>query len=159
MRKSKKLVAWVYLIAAGWFLAVAHAKGETLNYAAQVAAKDDTQYKTPEDLLNKVPFLGDIPRTYSLGDRYSMKLSGMELRVDHMGYHSSSSSKSRVCMVGVSYTTPVAFFTTRVDVPLFNSPTLALSDWKASSPGDYVVYMSRLPVDHATLMLSLSAKF
>jgi hypothetical protein len=160
MRKSKKMIAWVYLIAAGWFLAIAHAKGETPNYAAQVAAQtQDTQYKTPEDLLNKVPFLGDIPRTYSLGDSYTMKLSGMELRVDHMGYHSHASSKSRTCMVGVSYTTPVAFFTTRVDMPLFTSPTMAMSDWKASTPGDYVVYMSRLPVDHATLMLSLSARF
>jgi hypothetical protein len=46
-----------------------------------------------------------------------------------------------------------------VDVPLLNSQTLALSDWHTSSVGDYVVYMSRLPADHASLMLSLSARF
>jgi hypothetical protein len=158
MRQSKRLIAWGYVIAAGWFLALSHARGETVNYAAQVAAQN-TQYKTPEDLLNKVPFLGDIPRTYFWGDGYSMKLSETQLRVDHMGFHSRSSVNNRTCMVGLSYTTPVAFFTTRVDIPILNSPTLALSDWQRSSPGDYVVYMSRLPVDHATLMLSLSARF
>lgn len=62
-------------------------------------------------------------------------------------------------MVGLSYITPVSFFTTRIDVPLFNSPTLSLKDWERSALGDYVVYMSRLPVSKAQLTLSISAKF
>jgi hypothetical protein len=156
--KRKALVTWVYVIAAGWFLAVAHAKGENLNYATQVNSQD-SKYRTPDDVLDKIPFLGEIPRTFLWGDGYSMKLSGKELRIDHMGNDSHSNGKQRTCMVGISYVTPVAFFTTRVDIPLFNSPTLALADWSRSSLGDYVVYMSRLPVDHSALTLSLSARF
>ena len=148
----------MYVIAAGWFLAVSHAKGESLNYTAQVKARE-TQYRTPEDVLDKIPFFGNIPRTFLMGDGYTMKLSLDHLRIDHMGRHSHSKGVKRTCMVGLSYTPPVAFFTTRIDLPIFNSPTMALSDWHASSPGDYVVYMSRLPADHATLMLSLSARF
>jgi hypothetical protein len=156
--KSRKLATWGFVIAAGWFLAVAHAKGETLNYAAQVQAQA-TKYNTPEDLIDKIPFLGEIPRSFLWGDGYTMKLSGTQLRIDHMGNHSNSKGNQRTCMVGLSYTTPVAFFTTRVDIPIFHSPTLALSDWSRDSFGDYVVYMSRLPADHASLTLSLTARF
>jgi len=158
MIKKKKLTTWGFIIAAGWFLSVAHARGENLNYATQVKGQD-TQYKTPDDVLDKIPFLGEIPRTFLMGDGYTMKLSVDQLRVDHMGSHSHTKGVKRTCMVGISYTTPVAFFTTRVDLPLLSSPTLALSDWQTNSLGDYVVYMSRLPVDHAALMLSFSARF
>jgi len=151
-------MTWVYVIAAGWFLAVSHARGETLNYAAQAKAQD-TRYRTPEDMLDKIPFLGNIPRAYLLGDGYTMKLSVDRLRIDHMGRYSRTKGTNRSCMVGLSYTTPVAFFTTRVDLPLFTSPTLALSDWQRSSMGDYVIYMSRLPVNHSALTLSISARF
>ena len=77
-------------------------------------------------MIDKIPFLGDIPRTFLMGDGYTMKLSGKELRIDHMGDHSNSKGNQRTCMVGLSYVTPVAFFTTRIDLPLFHSPTLAL---------------------------------
>ncbi len=156
--KRRKLVTWGFLIAAGWFLAVAHAKGETVNYTAQIKSQE-TKYKTPEDLIDKIPFLGEIPRTFLVGDGYTMKLSGMQLRIDHMARNSHSKGEKRTCMVGLSYTSPVAFFTTRIDVPIFHSPTLALSDWSRSSLGDYVVYMSRLPVDHAALTLAITARF
>ena len=151
-------MTWGFVIGAWWFLALAHARGENLNYAAQIKSQD-TRYKTPEDVLDTVPFLGDIPRSFLWGDGYTMKLSAEQLRVDHMGNHSRTKGKNRTCMIGVSYTTPVAFFTTRIDLPLFSSPNLALSDWQANSLGDYVLYMSRLPVDHAALMLSLTARF
>jgi len=151
-------MTWGFVIAAGWFLAVAHAKGETLNYTSQIQAQAP-KYNTPEDLIEKIPFLGDIPRSFLMGDGYTMKLSGTQLRIDHMGNHSDSKGEKRACMVGVSYITPVAFFTTRIDIPIFHSPTLAMSDWSRSSMGDYVVYMSRLPVDHSALTLSLTARF
>jgi hypothetical protein len=157
-KKSRKLVTWGFVIAAGWFLAIAHAKGESLNYNSQTKVPD-SKYQRPEDLLDKIPFLGEIPRTFLMGDGYTMKLSGMSLRIDHMGRNSRTKGEKRTCMVGVSYVTPVAFFTTRVDIPLFSSPTLALADWQANSLGDYVVYMSRLPVNHAALTLAVSARF
>ena len=159
MIKKRTLATLGYVIAAGWCVAVSHAHGENLNYASRVKAAQDTRYKSPDDVLDAIPFLGEIPRSFLMGDGYTMKLSGMEMRIDHMGRASRTKGEKRACMFGLSYTTPVAFFTTRVDLPLFSSPTLALSDWKANSMGDYVVYMSRLPVDHATMMLSLSARF
>ena len=158
MKSKKKFIVWVYVIAAGWFLAVAHARGETMKYTEQLKAQE-SRYKSPEDLLDKIPFLGDIPRTFLFGDGYTMKLSGDHLRIDHMGRRSRSKGANRTCMVGVSYTTPVAFFATRIDVPLLNAPTLALADWQVSSIGDYVVYMSRIPADHKTLTLSITARF
>lgn len=158
MKTKRKFITWVYMIAAGYYLAVAHAHGASLDYTAQVKAQE-TRYQHPEDLLDKIPFLANIPRSFLIGDGYTMKLSGQELRIDHMGRRSRSKGENRTCMVGVSYITPVAFFTTRVDVPLFHSPTLAMADWQRSAMGDYVVYMSRLPVTKAQLTLSISAKF
>src|SRR5439155_5340905 len=65
-KKSRKLVSWGFVIAAGWFLAIAHARGESQNYTAQIQAQE-TKYRTPEDLLDKIPFLGEIPRTFLMG--------------------------------------------------------------------------------------------
>ena len=158
MIKKRTLLTWGYVIGAGWFVAVSHAHGEVVNYAAEAKA-EETQYKTPEDLLNKVPVLGDIPRVYSVGSEYTMKLSGLSLRVDHMAGGVRHSSQNRTCMFGLSFTAPTAFFTTQVDIPLFSSPTLALSDWKANSLGDYELNMSKSQIDSSTLMLSFRARF
>ena len=157
MKTKRKYIAWVYVIAAGWFLAVAKAHSETINYTAQLKAQE-TRYKTPEDLLSKVPFLGSLPRTFLVGDGYTMKLSADKLRIDHMGRKSRSKGENRTCMLGLRYTAPTAFFTTRVDIPLMHSPTLG-EGWKTSAMGDYVLYMSRLPVQKATLQLALTARF
>jgi hypothetical protein len=88
-----------------------------------------------------------------------MKLTANQMRIDHMGRDSRSKGDRRTCMLGFSYTAPVAFFTTRIDIPIFHSPTMALSDWSRDTPGDYVIYMSRLPVAHPTLTLMLTARF
>jgi hypothetical protein len=159
MKTKRSLVVWIYVIAAGWFLAVAHARGESTNYAVQ-ARVQESKYQTPEDVLSLVPLLGEIPRTFLIGDGFTMKLSVDQLRIDHMGYRSKSKGAQRTCMIGLSYTAPVAgFFTSRIDIPLLNSPTLKYSDWSVSSFGDYVVYLSRLPADHASLRLAISARF
>jgi len=157
MIKRGKLIVWGYLLAAGWFLAVTHARGESLSYTQ--ARLQQTKYQSPNDMIDMIPFLGEIPRAFLFGDGYTMKLSGDELRIDHMGLQSHSRGTQRNCMIGLSYTTPVAFFTTRIDLPIFHSPTMTLSDWSRDSLGDYVVYLSRLPADHAQLTLSLSAHF
>ena len=49
--KRKHLVAWIYVIAAGWFLAIAHARGEMQNYSSQIKSQE-TKYRTPEDVLD-----------------------------------------------------------------------------------------------------------
>jgi hypothetical protein len=120
-----------------------------------------TQYQRPEDILiAKVPLLAALPSTFLLGDGFKVKLGVSDLRIDHMGSHSRSPMAKRNCMVGISYLTPVAgFFTSRVDLPLFASPDLHLSDWSHTSLGDYVAYFSRGAVDQPSLRLVLSAKF
>ncbi len=158
MKVKRKYIAWIYVIAAGWFLAVSRSHGEVVDYTAQVKTQE-SRYQRPEDLIDKIPFLSEIPRTFLFGDGYTMRLSADQLRIDHIGQRSRSKGKNRACRLGVSYTTPVASFSTRIDLPLLHSPTLALSDWEASSMGDYVVYMSRLPAKSAATMLSFTARF
>jgi len=131
----------------------------SINYAAQVKLTQNSN-QTPDDLLDKIPFLGQIPRSFIVGDGYKMRLSGRELRIDHMGYRTHTPTSQRNCMFGLSYTTPVlGFFTYRVDLPLAHSDTLAAGDWSRSSLGDYVFYFSRTPVDHPELKLLLTAHF
>jgi len=130
-----------------------------IDYAAQVQ-NEHTRYTTPETLIDKVPFLGEIPRTFLFGDGYKMKLSLKELRIDHMADHSHSPASRRDCQIGFSYTTPVAgFFTSRIDLPLFSAATPALSDWTRNSLGDYVAYFSKGASDSSTLRLVFSARF
>jgi hypothetical protein len=135
------------------------------SYAAGIESLIDpktrsSKYQRPEDLLDLIPFLGDIPRTFIVGDGFKMKLSGQELRIDHMGYRSKSRAEKRLCHVGLSYTTVVAgFFTSRVDLPLLHSESLSLSSWKVSSMGDYVAYFSRGVAKQPTLRLVASARF
>lgn len=157
----KNIRGWLIggFVVGGWWLPLSIAFAADAGYAAQVRAAE-TKYKTPEDLLDVVPFLGEIPRSFLLGDGYQMKLSVDQLRIDHMGRHSRSRGAKRTCMIGVSYTTPVAgFFTSRIDLPIFHSPTLAWSDWSVSSLGDYVVYMSRIPAERSSIRLAISARF
>lgn len=158
MRKSLA-VAIGWTMAIGWLLVSrAHAAAPSLvDYTTQKSA-EETKYKTPEDLLDKVPFLADLPRTFLLGDGYKMKLSAQELQIDHMGTKSHNPASQRICMVGLSYSTPVAFFSTRVDLPLLHAPSLR-SAWQTSSLGDYVAYFSRTPIDHPSLKLVITAKF
>jgi len=139
--------------------------GMALGHGTPVQADDynvkvpASPYQRPEDLLDRVPFLSAIPRTFLFGDGYQMKLSGRELRIDHMAEDSHVQASHRNCSFGLSYTTPTAFFTSRVDIPFFSADTLAWDSWTRNSIGDYVVYLSKTPVDTATLRLVLSAKF
>jgi hypothetical protein len=128
-------------------------------YAAPPKAAD-SKYQRPEDLLDLIPFLGEIPRTFLIGDGFKMRLSGQELRIDHMGRQSRAPASQRNCLIGLSYTTPVAgFFTSRVDLPLFHAATPKWEDWGVSSLGDYVVYLSRGATDIPLFRLVATARF
>jgi hypothetical protein len=107
-----------------------------------------------------IPFLGDIPRSFLIGDGFNMKISGTSLRIDHMGYRSKATVKNRDCMIGFSYVTPVAgFFTSRVDVPLFYSPNPDIEQWSMNTLGDYVAYFSKGTSEIKSFRLAISAKF
>lgn len=130
-----------------------------IDYVGQVKS-EQTRYATPDDLIDKVPFLGQIPRSFLWGDGYKMKLGVKELRIDHMADHSHSPADRRDCQIGLSYSTPVAgFFTSRIDLPLFSSATPALSDWTRNSIGDYVAYFSKGASQSSSLRLVVSARF
>jgi len=129
------------------------------DFSARLSTGTPSQYQRPEDLLDRVPFLSEIPRSFLIGDGYKMKISGHELQIDHMASDSHVPASRRNCSLGLSYTTPVAFFTSRVDIPFFSADTLAWDSWTRNSVGDYVVYFSKTPVDAASVRLVLSAKF
>jgi len=129
------------------------------DYSTKVNAGEVSKYQHPEDLLDMVPFLSEIPRSFLIGDGYKMKISSRELRIDHMANDTHAPASRRNCSLGLSYTTPVAFFTSRVDIPFFSADTLAWDSWTRNSVGDYVVYFSKTPVDASSVRLVLSARF
>lgn len=128
-----------------------------VDYSTQQKA-EQSKYQRPEDLLDMIPFFGEIPRTFLIGDGFKMKLSADSLRIDHMGHRSRTPAHKRTCMVGLSYTTPVAFFTTRVDLPLLSAANLQ-DTWEVATLGDYVAYFSRTPAASASFKLVATARF
>src|SRR5688572_3375036 len=89
------------------FLAgVAQSAPLPLKFGAEAKA-GETKYQRPEDLLDMIPFLSEIPRNFLFGNGYKVKLGVDNLRIDHMGSRSSTQKHARDCMVGFSYTTPV----------------------------------------------------
>lgn len=158
MRAKRRAFIWLLFLTLGWLLAKPHAHASLSSIPA--GAEAPSRYQSPEDLLDLIPFLGDLPKTFLIGDGFEMKLSGHSLRIDHMGTRSKSGAKKRDCMVGLSYVTPVAgFFTSRVDVPLLFSPSPELEQWSINSLGDYVAYFSKGVSDSSSVRLALSARF
>jgi hypothetical protein len=119
----------------------------------------ETRYKTPEDMLNMIPIIGQIPRSFLWGDGYLVKLHGDELRIDHMGYRSHAKSKNKLCSVSLNYATPVAFFGSRIELPLLEAGSLPLREWAVSSLGDYVVHLSKNAPEHPSISLVATARF
>lgn len=156
MKKSVRQMGLAVLSVA-WLMSPAAAATQ---YAQQVRSEAATS-DSPEDVVLKMfPFLNLIPRSFLIGDGYHVKLTQTEMRIDHMGYKSHAPMAKRTCMVGLTYMTPVAFFSSRIDIPLFASDKLTdMSSWTASSFGDYVLFLSRNPVDHPVIQLTASARF
>jgi len=130
------------------------------DFNAQVKSQQSS-IKTPEDfVLNRFPLLKRLSQAFLLGDGFSMKLTRDELQIHHMAKNSKAPMSYRNCMVSFTYLTPVAgFFTSRIDIPLFNARTMTMEDWSSSSFGDYVAHFSKGASDHATIRLSLNARF
>ena len=155
IKRSHLLMGLVFLAGA----AQAVATPIQTKFGAEAKA-GETKFRRPEDLLDMVPFLSGIPRHFILGNGFKMKLGVDNLRIDHMGYRSSTRKDARDCMVGFSYTTPVAgFFTTRIDLPLVTSITPRVQDWTVSRLGDYTAYFSRGAAAGPSLRFVLTAKF
>jgi len=160
-KTQRRAFLWLLIMTLGWLLSRQEVQASTplkINLKQPVEAA--SKYQRPEDLLSMIPFLGEIPHTFLIGDGFNMKISGTSLRIDHMGRGSKATVKNRDCMIGLSYVTPVAgFFTSRVDFPLFYSPTPEMSQWSMNTLGDYVAYFSKGAVDSKSFRLALSAKF
>jgi len=160
-KSQRRAFLWLLIMTLGWLLSRGVAQ------AARIPGLDLTQnraetskYQRPEDLLDMIPFLGEIPRTFLVGDGFDIKISGTQLRIDHMGRNSKATAKRRDCMIGLSYVTPVAgFFTSRVDIPLFYSPTPEIEQWSMNHLGDYVAYFSKGASESKSFRLAISAKF
>jgi hypothetical protein len=153
-----KLLTWGYIIAAGWFLAVAHARGAAINYASDAKA-DTTMYRTPEDMIEMVPILNKLPRTLNLGQGYLVNLSSDHLLINHRTSESQK-AKAEPCSIGLSYSAPVAgSLSSQFNLPLFHATDLMASDWSRNPFGDYDVSMNRTTLDHPVLKIALSARF
>jgi hypothetical protein len=152
---KNRMGAWMVILAAGiWAAPCAQAS----SYKSTPDA--ETKYQRPEDLLDMIPFLGQLPKSFLIGDGFKMRLTTKELRIDHMGTRSQTPAHKRNCMIGFSYSTPVAgFFTSRIDIPLMAADKPAVEYWTRSSLGDYVIFLSRTPVERAQLRLVATARF
>jgi hypothetical protein len=116
--------------------------------------------QSAEDAINQIPGIAKIPHSFLFGDGYHVKLSGMELRIDHMGTHSTAPASKRVCLIGLSYATPIAFFGSRIEIPLIHAANFKTSEWGLNTLGDYVMHLSKdASVEHPTVGLSVSARF
>lgn len=157
--KTKALFRFGFSILIGGLALAPVAQAAVSPYAPAPRA-GQTKYERPEDLLEKVPFLSEIPRTLLIGDGFKMDISLDHLRIDHMGSRSRSPASKRNCLIGLSYTTPVAgFFTSRMDLPLLTASEFRWSAWTPSTLGDYVAFFSRGAVEQTSYHLVLSAKF
>jgi hypothetical protein len=116
--------------------------------------------KSADDAVAQVPILKKIPTSFLFGDGFRFKLTGMELRIDHMGTHSAAPVSKRDCMIGLSYEAPVAFFGTRMELPILHAENLKVSDWGFNTPGDYVMHFSKdAAVAHPVISLSATLRF
>ena len=160
MRRSSKVgLASVAILACLTALGVTvSASGFT--YSSADINSQVTKYKTPQDAIDVLPILSSIPRSFFFGDGYRMKFNGQELQIDHMGYRSTDPANKRTCLISLSMLSPVAFFGSRIDFPIFHSATLYPPDWQTGSLGDYVLHFSKTAaVDHPTVQLTVTARF
>jgi len=154
-----KLTRWM-----GWGVGLAVLVGACLSARADVYLPKDLAHsathpiQSAEDAVASVPGLSKIPRSFLIGDGFKFKLSGQELRIDHMATHSRAPVSHRNCMISMDLASPVAFFGSSMEIPLFNGPNL--SSWGVSSLGDYVLHFAKdTAVAHPTAGLKISARF
>jgi len=115
--------------------------------------------QSAEDAVSRVPGLRKMAHGFFIGDGFKMKLSGTELRIDHMATQSRAPMARRTCMVSLNMSSPVAFFGSSMELPLATSPKLG-NGWAMTSLGDYVLHFSKdAPVASPTLGFKLTARF
>src|SRR4051812_29352582 len=88
--------------------------------------------QSAEDAVSQIPILEKIPHSFIIGDGFKFKLSGKELRIDHMADHSRAPVSRRNCLISLNIASPVAFFGTSMELPLFNTENM-VSGWSNSS--------------------------
>ena len=115
--------------------------------------------KSAEDAVANVPGLNKLTRSFLIGDGFKFKLSGKELRIDHMATNSTAPVSHRNCMISLNFDSPVAFFGSSMELPIVTAQSLS-NDWAPTSLGDYVLHFSKdAAVDHPTIGLKVTARF
>jgi len=155
--KSRRVIVSAAVLAG---LAVVASTSHADVYLGSSKKYESTPIKSAEDAVSALPLLKKIPTSFLVGDGFRFKLNSTALRIDHMGTRSNAPVQKRNCLVSLSYTAPVAFFGSRVEVPVFFSESPQLSKWGVNTLGDYVVHLSKdADVKRPILGLSISAKF
>lgn len=106
------------------------------------------KYNEPGDLINLVPFLKEInemiPRQFSLAD-HQFVLDTNRVVIRHSFYHSPHARNvNKSSVVSFTYSGNIGQqFSTNLDVPLFYSSILGLSDWSRYPLGNYTMTFTR----------------
>ena len=158
MKTRRRSWLWLLALTLGWLLSRPH-----LAHALVVDFNKDavqpSHYQSPEDLIDLIPLINELPRSFIWGRGYSMKIAGQSLQINHLNAPAKAVAHYRTCSIGFSYVTPVAgFMTSHIEVPLIYSPTPDFSSWSMNNVGDYIASFSR-GHESPSLRLALSAKF
>jgi hypothetical protein len=119
----------------------------------------ENRLRNAKDFLPPSPMWG-LPRKFLFSGGYMVDLTVTEMRIDHMAIGSNCPRRNRDCLLAVSFSQPVGqgLFSSRFDFPLVSAEGLG-GNWAQASLGDYVVYLSNIPLYSPALRLLASARF
>lgn len=108
--------------------------------------KEVYKYNEPADLIELVPVLRDInrmiPRQFSLAEHeFLLNPSNITIRHELMDVRKRAAQKTSI--ISLTYSSPMGYFGSRLDVPLFYSSKFGFSDWSRYPLGNYTMTLNR----------------
>lgn len=156
-RTERRAFLWLLIMTLGWLVSRPHSAHAL---PLDLHKEPPSHYQSPEDIIDMIPLLNQIPRNFIWGRGYVMKVAGQTIRIDHRIAQIKGAPKRGDCTIGFTYVTPVAgFLTSRIDLPLFYSQTANFSALAFNSMGDYVTSFSRGAANTRSLRLVVSTRF
>ena len=108
--------------------------------------KEIYKYNEPMDLIELVPILRDInrliPRQFSLA-RHEFLLDPRHITIRHEWLDLRTRAAAKNSIISLSYSSPMGYFGSRLDVPLFYSSAQGFSDWSRYPLGNYTMTLNR----------------
>ena len=108
--------------------------------------KEIYKYNEPYDLIELVPILRDInrmiPRQFALAE-HEIRLDARYITIQHEFLDVRTRRANKNSIISLSYSTPMGYFGSKLDVPLFYSSQLGFSDWSRYPMGNYTMTLNR----------------